>query len=356
MLKYFVPLSLVLGAALVWSAGCQSEPKKAALGPSAAEVKPELTPRLNASTYFAHGHLLERQGNYEGAVEQYQRALALSPKMTSAHNRLGITLNKLGRHAEATAQFRLAIQQNPTEAYLHNNLGFSLYLQGKYAEALSALSAALELQPDYGRAHMNKGIVLAKTGDYAPALTEFTLTSGEADAHYNLGVIQSELGDYAAAARSLENALKANPEFDAARQQLHVLARLAAGAETPSAQTPAVAADDASVPAEPAPAEALVGDTDTPVRAEAAPPTGELAKADSQNPGVMDRSGDDKHGPKAPAARTARHRRPAQPAGPTGPVASSAQDAHNQTAADRKAENELKAEILRRIVAAKLGQ
>jgi tetratricopeptide (TPR) repeat protein len=346
VLKYFVPVSLVLGFALVWSAGCQSQPNSGASVPTAAQIKPEVTPRLNASTYFAHGNLLERQGNYEGAVQQYQRALALSSKMTSARNRLGIVLNKLGRHAEASAQFRLAIQQNPKDAYLQNNLGFSLYLEGKYAEALSALSAALELQPDYDRAHMNKGIVLAKTRDYAGALTEFTLTAGEADAHYNLGVIQSELGDYASAARSLEGALKVNPDFDAARQQLHVVARLAAGLETPSAATPAVAADDASVPADAAQAPALVADTDTPLRAAAA--------AGSETGTVTDRDTGGKHDRKAPAARMARHRRLGQPARPTVSVASAGQD--TQMAAYQKAQSELKAEIIRRLVMAKLGQ
>jgi len=297
-LKYFVPPSLVLGAVLLWSTGCQSEPK------SATPLRPAVEdsgPRLNASTYFAHGHLLERQGNYEGAVDQYQRALALAPQMTSARNRLGITLNKLGRHAEATAQFRQAVQQNPTDGYLQNNLGFSLYLEGRYTEALAALAAALELQPDYGRAHMNKGIVLAKTGDYAGALTEFTLAAGEAEAHYNLAVIQAEAGDYAAAARSLESALNVNPSFEAARQQLHVVARLAAGAgtavaaapvaenalaeaptvETPAAESPAAetpvaeapaTAVDTSAPPGGAPAQDLAADGITPVRPEAASP------------------------------------------------------------------------------------
>lgn len=333
MLKYFVPPSLVLGAVLLWSTGCQSEPKNA-LSPRPA-VEDSGT-RLNASTYFAHGHLLERQGNYEGAVDQYQRALALAPQMTSARNRLGITLNKLGRHAEATSQFRLAVQQNPTDGYLQNNLGFSLYLEGRYTEALAALAAALELQPDYARAHMNKGIVLAKTGDYASALTEFTLAAGEAEAHYNLAVIQAEAEDYAAAAHSLESALNVNPSFEAARQQLHVVARLAARAESamaaapvaesalaevpateiPEAQSPAAetpvaelpATVDTSVPAGGAPAQDLAADAITPVRPDAATADSEAKWAESWPLETAEQAGGELH--KDRAARKARDGQP----------------------------------------------
>ena len=225
---------IVAGVLLTWSVGCQVEDRQASPGALPTGLGPDAGPRLNASTYFAHGHLLERQGNFEAAVRQYDKALELSPSFLSARNRLGITLNKLGRHAEATAQFRKTLEQNPTEAHLHNNLGFSLYLDGRLAEAEEALERALELQPAYNRARMNYGLVLARQGLYDEARTELTLANGEADGLYNLAVIQTEMGDLAEAARTLESALASNPSFDAARQQLHMVARLAAEAETPA--------------------------------------------------------------------------------------------------------------------------
>jgi tetratricopeptide (TPR) repeat protein len=352
VLKYCAAVSLVLGGILIWSAGCQSDPKKPAPGALPAKMNTDAGPRLNASTYFAHGHLLERQGNYEGAVEQYQRALALSPNMVSARNRLGICLNKLGRHAEASAQFRLAIQQNHTDGYLQNNLGFSLYLEGKNIEALAALAAAIELQPDYGRAHMNKGIVLAKMGDYPAALTEFTLAAGEADAHYNLGVIQSEDGDYAAAAHSLESALKLNPGFEAARQQLRVVARLAAGVEASPVEAPALAVvepDDGAAPP-PSPAEALVADSAKPDPTAGGSAGGTAGSAARQDQNISDRgpSGDKGRQPVGPAAR---RRSAAQPPNPTSKPVAAAQPAPS---ADPSAQ-ELRAEIIRRIMLAKVG-
>ena len=195
--------------------------------PTASSMDLSVIPKLNASTYVAHGHLLERQGNFERAERQYREALKLTPNLTSARNRLGITLNKLGRHPEATAEFRTAAAQAPGSAHLLNNLGFSLHLEGKYDEAEEALSQALGLRPTFRRARMNRALVLAKLGRYDDAFADFCLTGTEADAHYNLAVMQAESREYAEAAHSLERALTLNPEFADARQQLRQIARLA---------------------------------------------------------------------------------------------------------------------------------
>lgn len=245
MYKY-VPRAclLVAGMMLVVSIGCQTEVQRSSPGALPSNTRTDINPRLNASTYFAHGHLLERQGNYKQAIEQYRRALELSPKFLSARNRLGIALNKLGSHAQASTEFRRAIEQKPTQAYLHNNLGFSLYLEHRYEQAVETLRHALELKPDYSRARMNYGVVLAKLGQYDQALSEFTLAAGKTEAYYNLGIIQTELGEYAAAARSLETALSMNPRFEAARRQLHAVARLTAEAEALARRETVVVQDD----------------------------------------------------------------------------------------------------------------
>lgn len=177
-------------------------------------------PRLSATTYFAHGHLLERQGQYDRAAAQYAAALKLRPEFVTARNRLGITLNKLGKHAEATQAFEAAIARNPGSAYLYNNLGFSLYLENRLTESERALQRALELRPTFSRARMNRGVVLAKLGRFDEAFGEFTLVGSEADAYYNLAMIQADAGHYPQAQRSLEAALARNPAFEPARIKL----------------------------------------------------------------------------------------------------------------------------------------
>lgn len=212
-------------------AGCNTAGPPEAPG-ALPKTRPGVQPRLHASTFAAHGELLERRGDFVRAAEQYRKAIELAPDLVSAHNRLGVTLNRLGRHTEATTEFREALVRSPRDAQLFNNLGFSLYLEQKYDEAGPAFARALELQPTFRRARMNHGLVLARQGEWDRALAEFRQAGSAADAHYNIAVIQAESGQYAAAARSLEEALRCDPELDAAREQLRQIARLAADQET----------------------------------------------------------------------------------------------------------------------------
>lgn len=203
--------------------------------PTPTNVRPEATPQLNAASYFAFGHLQERQGAFESAMAQYRKALAANPAMVTARNRLAITLNKVGRHAEAAAEFRTALKTAPNEAHLHNNLGFTLLLQGQFAAAETELRRALTLKSDFQRARMNLGIALAKLERFDDALNEMRRACGEADACYNLGVLYAEAHHYSEAAKYMELALAANPRLDAARKQLPELTRLAANESMPSA-------------------------------------------------------------------------------------------------------------------------
>jgi Tfp pilus assembly protein PilF len=246
-----------ISAAALWACQANRPPANPGALPMA---RAEVAPRLNASTYVAHGHLLEQQGELEQAAAQYRRALQIAPDVVTARVRLGITLNKLGRHEEASTEFRAAVARNGSAAFLHNNLGFSLYLEGKYEEAEQVLAHAVELQPSFRRAQMNHGLALAKLGRYEEALAAFCLASPKPDAYYNLAVMQSEAGDYGAAAQALQNALALNPQFDDARAQLREVARLAAAQETERARQEAERASQATSDDVPdmAPAEAAL--------------------------------------------------------------------------------------------------
>ncbi|MBI5865469.1 MAG: tetratricopeptide repeat protein [Planctomycetes bacterium] len=195
-----------------------------------AKMAPADTPKINAATFFAHAHLLERQGAFAQAAEQYATVLEMQPDFLTARNRLGVTLNKLGRNGEATQQFRLCVAAQPNTAYLHNNLGFSLFLEGRYDEADAAFRKALELKPEFARVHMNLAVNFARRGLFDQAYEEFAKVCSQADAMYNIGILLTEAGRYSDAAQYLEGALAANPQHEAARQQLTELARLAADA------------------------------------------------------------------------------------------------------------------------------
>gem|GEM_PF-1155423 len=223
-LSRLIPAGVML---TIWMLGCQTTTEMTTRAIPDGATARDVTPRLNAATYFAHAHLLERQGRYVRAVERYERALSLQPKYISARNRLGITLNKLGRNAEASEQFRLAVQARPNLAYLQNNLGFSLYLEGKNGPALAALEQAIELTPDFARARLNLALVLARFGRFDEAYAQFQRVCVPADAHFNMGIVLSDAGEYIDASAHLQQALALNPDLAGAKTQLDQVAALA---------------------------------------------------------------------------------------------------------------------------------
>ncbi len=261
---------VVLGLPL----GCMRATQQAAPGALPRAPMNHGPVQIRPTTYFAHGHLLEREGRFDEAIEQYRKALRLKPDFVAARNRLGITLNKLGRHREATNEFLRAVELRPEEAYLHNNLGFSLYLEGNYTEALAELEKALQLTPDFARARMNYALVLAKLGRYDDAFEQLSQVGEEADACFNMGMLLSDAGRYADAARYLQRAIEVRPTFAAARIQLREVARIVAEQE---ARTVAANArrTEPSAPPQAAQARTLAAQTATPTPPASQPATGD---------------------------------------------------------------------------------
>jgi tetratricopeptide (TPR) repeat protein len=59
------------------------------------------------------GGLYFKQGNYQGALVQFQKALAGMADNPALRDNLGMTFRALGRYAEAESQFREALRLDP---------------------------------------------------------------------------------------------------------------------------------------------------------------------------------------------------------------------------------------------------
>ena len=116
--------------------------------PAAPErVDPAPAPRISAKTHLAAGQMLEKQGDMQGAIDQYERAVSANPRMTSGYTRLGVIYQKLGRLADSEQMFRQGLSTDPGSAALHNNLGYTYLLERKFAAAESSFRDALSLAP-----------------------------------------------------------------------------------------------------------------------------------------------------------------------------------------------------------------
>ena len=100
---------------------------------------------------------LERQnsGDLDGAISQYQAALALAPDHVDALCLAGNAYKLKGDAESAAAKLRLAAQYAPDRAHIFLLLASVVPLPEHRAEAIASLRRALALQPDTAELQVN---------------------------------------------------------------------------------------------------------------------------------------------------------------------------------------------------------
>ncbi|MRX07796.1 tetratricopeptide repeat protein [Pseudoduganella sp. FT25W] len=142
--------------------------------------------------YLDANHLLAA-GDYAGAEDRYQQALALQPWHVAARANLGYLKEQQGAVAEAEFHYRQAIALMPDHPQLHQNLGALLFKEKRLAESEATMRTAVELAPDSPTAWSQLGALLVCThrepeGEacYRQALA---LDPGHARAQFNLSYL-----------------------------------------------------------------------------------------------------------------------------------------------------------------------
>ena len=149
-------------------------------------------------------------GEYQKALDLYQRVLQLNPEYTAARVGMGTTLNNWGsQHARnqewapAIACYQQALGYDPTCQLALHNLGATLmrvgWEQGKkgdIAGAIGTYQKLIAVAPDNAEAHNNLGVIHFKQQEYRKAKAYFeTALSLDADydeAHTNLNYVKRE--------------------------------------------------------------------------------------------------------------------------------------------------------------------
>jgi protein O-mannosyl-transferase len=180
----------------------------------------------NGIAHSGLGDALDKKGQTDEAIRQYQAALRLGPDDAGPHNYLGAALDKKGQSEEAIRQYHEALRLKPDYALAHNNLGAALDKKGQSEEAIRQLQEALRLNPDYAEAHYNLGAALDKKGQSEEAIRQYQaslrLKPDYADAHNNLGAALDDQGQSDEAIRQYQAALRLKPDHAEAHNNLGV--------------------------------------------------------------------------------------------------------------------------------------
>src|SRR6202047_4521486 len=162
--------------------------------------------------------------NFEAALAPLQKFIADKPDLAFAHFQLGYAYTALKRSDEARPEYERAIALDPkmSEAYL--NLGILLLDKQQYSAAIVPLSKAVELLPAQSRPRSLLAVAQDRSGDQEGAARSFEgvlhLDPNDFTANHYLGELDLRRGKPAEAEMRFRHAVEIRPDAPEALQGL----------------------------------------------------------------------------------------------------------------------------------------
>jgi tetratricopeptide (TPR) repeat protein len=187
------------------------EPVFARVAQALGAVAAASGPSDSAEAEFRLGHQKQQQTEFGGAIECYERAIAIDPNYAAAYSNLGVVKQQIGRLPEAIAHYRQALAIDRNLAETASNLGSALAEAGENEEAIAEYERALSLNPNCAEALINLGLLREEQGDVAEAVSLYEqaiqVNPNCAEAYLNLAIALEEQGEEGEAGANYERAI-----------------------------------------------------------------------------------------------------------------------------------------------------
>ncbi len=157
------------------------------------------------------GFALDESGEYNKAIEAYNKAIAIDPNYKIAWNNKGVAFVHLGEYKKAIEAFDRSIIIDPNDKEVWFIKGSAFAALGEYEKTIEASDRALAIDPDYKEAWYGKGIAFIYLGEYEKATEAFdkalAIDPNYKEAWEGKGLVFYELGDYNKATEAYDKAL-----------------------------------------------------------------------------------------------------------------------------------------------------
>jgi Flp pilus assembly protein TadD len=174
---------------------------------------------------------------YNDAIAELTTASSLDPKLTEAHNLLGVAYDKKGFGDHAKRSFERAVKLEE-DAETLNNLGFALYQNGNYRAAVDRLKRAAKLAPNDERILNNLGLAYCRLGKVDEAYKAFARATGPLTGNLNMAKMMERFAREDDAIRFYEAARAIDPMNTIALRRLSDLyQRVGRASEAESTRT-----------------------------------------------------------------------------------------------------------------------
>ncbi|CAF1474301.1 unnamed protein product [Rotaria sordida] len=204
----------------------------------------------NNQAYCYHhlGLMKDDQGQYDVAIDFYEKSLAICekilppnhPSLATSYNSIGLVYDNMGDYSKALEFYEKALKireealssNHPDLAIPYGNIGGVYNNMGDYLKALEFYEKSYKIKekalspnhPDLATSYNNIGVVYKNMGDYSKALEFFekahkidekALPPNHPDlatSYNNIGQVYNNMGDYSKALEFYEKALKIREE------------------------------------------------------------------------------------------------------------------------------------------------
>ena len=150
-----VPFLITILLIAVSCSGCINSTSEKPQIVTPTQVKPAVELHMKGFDAYING-------DFNTALDFYDKALAADPTYTGAWIDKGNVLIRLNRSSDAVSAYDSALAINSQMPEIWNSRGEALMTLGKYAEALDSFDKALTIVPDYPQAKENRNLTLEK--------------------------------------------------------------------------------------------------------------------------------------------------------------------------------------------------
>ncbi|MBN2372423.1 tetratricopeptide repeat protein [bacterium] len=190
------------------------------------EAVPDPKDKIHIMNYLDDGMGYLIIGQYDRAIEEFQKIINDDPDNMAAYFHLGWAYEEKGDIGQAEVFFKKVIEIDPGHSDVYNHLGLIQYLRGEWDQALTAFKTSLDLF-EYAEVYYNISLVYQKkgmNGDAVKAIKKaIELDPDYAEAWNQLGNLYMESGDIQGAAEQFEKAIDLDPEHVTAHNNLGLI-------------------------------------------------------------------------------------------------------------------------------------
>lgn len=181
-----------------------------------ATAEVEADPTVQAGTYYERANFLLGQGDNEGAIADYTRAIELDPGNSRAWNNRGLAHANLAQTEQALADYTKAIEFDPGYIRAYKNRLLIVEQQRDLQAMARDYGVLAELEEDNADAYYYaQGNALQESGDLAGARVAYDAAIAadpeQVDALYNRAIINFTENNLDGALFDLDSAIELSP-------------------------------------------------------------------------------------------------------------------------------------------------